>query len=104
MQLVGRAVPVVVSQGSWLLQAHAPYPEAAPCSAAQLPPHSLVPFSAELRHPSGCSPSLLLGGVFRLGKAHLDLASALCKPGLGAAGVMGAQLLRPAPCVCPGWG
>lgn len=64
MQLVGRAVPVVVSQGSWLLQAHTPFPEAAPCPAAQLPPHSPVPFSAGLRHPSRYPPSLLPEGFF----------------------------------------
>lgn len=44
MQLVRRAMLVVVSQSSWLLQPYSSFPEAAPCSP--------VPFSAGLRHPS----------------------------------------------------
>ena len=62
MRLVGRAVLVVVSQGSWLLPAHAPFPELAPGPTAQLPPRSPVPFSAQLRHPPRHPPSLLPGG------------------------------------------
>lgn len=64
MQLVGRAMPAAVSQGSCLLQAHALFPEAAPCPAARLPLRSPVPFSAGLRHPSGHPPYLLLEGFF----------------------------------------
>lgn len=60
MQLVRRAVLVVVSQSSWLLQAHTPFPEAAPCSP--------VPFSAGLRHPSRHPPHLLPEGFSPLAK------------------------------------
>lgn len=56
MWLVRRAMLVVVSQSSWLLRAHTPFPEAAP--------YSPVPFSAGVRHPSRHRPYLLPEGFF----------------------------------------
>lgn len=79
--LLGRAVRVVVSQESWLLQACAPFPDTAPCPAAQLPPHSPVPFPVGLRS-FGTSPFPSTRGDFPLGRAHLGLASAPHEPGL----------------------
>lgn len=56
MRLVGRAV---VSQGGWLRQAHAPFPEAAPCPppSPQPHPHPDIPFSLL---PEGFFPSAKL--------------------------------------------
>lgn len=83
MWLVGRAVLVMVSLSSR-------------CSKHMLPSQRQLLALLPSSHPCPCLcraetpfwtclfPSA--GVVFPLSKAHLDLASALCKPGLGAPG------------------
>lgn len=87
---------VVVSQGSWLLEVHAPCQKATPSLAAQLPPCSLLLCRAET--PFQTSPFPSARENFPLGKAHFSLVSALSALGAQLPGpaVDGAEILSPA--------